>query len=259
MTRATAIILAGLLAAAAIGAGISAARRVSTYHRENPREQFAFFRVNARDFVYAGRPVTLRDESGPTGKTLLVTYGDDKLSLPVVIPKDPRLPALAPHEDWMGVLRFASSTNMDLPELQAKMNAGEVRDRLVIVTRTPEPGTDPSTWGEINKHRWTFDFYEFLVEGGFAHQKMAFPNKRARDKAEREGRELAVPQLKEKTWEFEAALMITPKTDGPNPEFRNDGLAAMGWTLPAAGFATIGMIAMLVVAASRKPPMPARA
>ena len=75
-------------------------------------------------------------------------------------------------------------------------------------------------------------------------------------KAEREGRELAVPQLREKTWEFEAALTITPKTDGPSPEFRNDGLAAMGWTLPASGFATIGMIVMLVVAASRKPPMP---
>lgn len=259
MTRATAIILAGLLAAAAIGSGISAAKRVSTYHRENPREQFAFKRVGVRDFIYAGRPVAIRDEDAPSGKMLQVTYGDEKISLPVVLPLDPRLPGLAPHDDWMGVLRFASSTNMDLPELMRRMNAGEVRDRLVIVTRTPEPGTNPSTWGEINKHRWTFDFYEFLPEGGFAHQKMAFPYKRARAKAEREGRELAVPQLQEKTWEFEAALMVMPKTDGPSPEFRNDGLAAMGWTLPATGFATIGMIAMLVVAASRKPPVPARA
>ncbi|MBL8762127.1 MAG: hypothetical protein JNL50_12580, partial [Phycisphaerae bacterium] len=50
-----------------------------------------------------------------------------------------------------------------------------------------------------------------------------------------------------------------PKGGEPNPEFRNDGLASMGWTLPAAGFATIGMIAMLVVAASRKSPVPAGA
>lgn len=259
MTRATAILLAALLAAAAIGSGISAARRVGSYHRENPREQFAFKRVGVREFNYAGRPVSLLDEASPSGKKLIVSYGEAKLSLPVVLPLDPRLPGLAPHDDWMGVLRFASATNMDLPELQAKMNAGEVRDRLVIVTRTPEPGADPTTWGEINKHRWTFDFYEFLPEGGFAHQKMAFPNKRARAKAEREGRELAIPQLREKTWEFEAALMVMPKTDGPNPEFRNDGLAAMGWTLPASGFATIGMIAMLVVAASRRPLTPARA
>lgn len=259
MTRATAFILAGLLAAVAIGSGLAAARRVSAYHRDNPREQFAFCRVNARDFVYADRPVTLRDQSSPTGMNLVVTYGDDVLTLPVVIPKDPRLPALLPHEDWMGVLRFASSTGMDLPELQAKMNAGEVRDRLVIVTRTPEPGTDPATWGEINKHRWTFDFYEFLPQGGFAHERMAFPNKRAREKAEREGRQLDVPQLREKTWQFEAALMVMPKTDGPSPEFRNDGLASMGWTLPATGFATIGMIAMLVVGASRKAPLPAGA
>ncbi|MBL8761967.1 MAG: hypothetical protein JNL50_11765, partial [Phycisphaerae bacterium] len=256
MTRATSIILAGLLAAAAIASGISAARRVGGFHRDHPREQFAFSRVDARDFSYAGRPVTLRDHESPSGRRLVVTYAEHTLSLPVVIPKDPRLPGLIPHEDWMGVLRFASATSMDLPQLVNKMNAGEVRDRLVIVTRTPELGADPSTWGGVNKRRWTFDFYEFLPEGGFAHQKMAFPSKRTRERAEREGRELAIPQLQEKTWEFEAALMVMPKGGEPNPEFRNDGLASMGWTLPAAGFATIGMIAMLVVAASRKSPVP---
>lgn len=259
MTRATALILAGVLAVVAGWSGYSAAQRVGAYHRDYPREQFAFSRISDRSFTYAGRPVTLTDQDGPSGSSLVVAYGDQSVTVPVTIPGDRRLPDLLPHENWMGVLRFATSTGMDLPELQQKMNLGEVRDRLVIVTRTPEPGTDPSTWGEVNKHRWTFDFYELLPEGGFAHERLAFPNKRAREKAEREGRELTVPQLKEKTWEFEAALMVMPATDGPNPEFRNDGLLAMGWTLPATGFATMGMIALLVVAASRKPPVPARA
>jgi hypothetical protein len=238
------------------------ARRVATFHQENRREVYAFQTVNDREFEYGGRAVTLRDEEAGDNTFLVARYGDEELKLRATIPGDSRLPGLLPHQDWLRVLRFAAATGHSLDQLRAKMASGEVRDRLVIVTRTPEAGSEPSSWGETNRRAWKFDFYEFKPEGGFDHERKSFPNQsRPRVKAEwsnvlssedpvftvkRPPR--AADELEENTWQFQAALQVMPPARAPNPRFTNDGLHAMGWTLPATSISILALMTSLVIA-----------
>lgn len=258
------------------------ARRVAAFHRDNKRAIYAFKPVTTHTFEYAGRPVTISDEDDPNGIwNLKVAYGPDELKLRVTIPGDRRLPGLLPHEDWLRVLRFAEATGNSLDELRAKMESGEVPDRLVIVTRTPPAGSDPGSWGELNRKAWKFDFYEFKPDGGFDHERKSFPvTKRYNPFAKRAAPAPNSPpatepqtdsqsddeppivngrptdQLQENTWQFQAALMVMPPARGPNPQFKNDGLHAMGWTLPATSLSMLVMIGSLMVAmAPRRAPV----
>lgn len=239
------------------------ARRVAAFHKENRREVYAFKAVNTRSFEYSGRPVTLRDLGDGSGNTFVVTrYGDDEIKLRATIPGDLRLPDLLPHQDWLRVLRFAAATGYTLDQLRARMDSGEVRDRLVIVTRTPEAGSDPSSWGETNRRAWKFDFYEFKPEGGFAHERKSFPNP-SRPRVKTNWANLfssdepvftvlkpprAADELEENTWQFQAALQVMPPARAPNPRFTNDGLHAMGWTLPATSLSILALVGSLMVA-----------
>ncbi len=261
------------------------AQRVAAFHRDNKRVTYAFKPVNTHSFEYAGRHVTLTDEDDPNGIwNLVVRYGTDELKLRVTIPGDRRLPGLLPHEDWLRVLRFAEATGNSLDELRAKMEAGEVPDRLVIVTRTPPVGSEPGSWGEVDRKAWKFDFYEFKPTGGFDHERKSFPATKHFNPFAKKTRpaatstqesapepEPAIPdhatgsgsaptdQLQENTWEFQAALMVMPPARGPNPQFTNDGLHAMGWTLPATSLSMLAMIGSLMVAmAPRKTPASSR-
>ena len=181
-------------------------------------------------------------------------YGEDELRLPVAIPGERSLPGLEAHNNWMRVFRFAGATGLSLDALQKKMESGEIRDRLVLVTRTPEAGADPSSWGAINRHAWKFDFYEFKPDGGFEHQRRSFPvepSTGAKIKAGLKGEPAPRPredELKENTWEFQAALQIMPPATTPNPRFTNDGLHAMGWTLPATSVSMLVLLGALMVA-----------
>jgi len=246
------------------------AQRVAAFHRDNKRAIYAFKPVNTHTFEYASRPVTLSDEDDANGIwNLKVAYGTDELKLRVTIPGDRRLPGLLPHEDWLRVLRFAKATGNSLDELRAKMESGEVPDRLVIVTRTPPAGSDPGSWGEVDRKAWKFDFYEFKPAGGFDHERKSFPvTKRYNLFAKKPAPALNSPpatqpqrddeapivkgrptdQLQENTWQFQAALMVMPPARGPNPQFANDGLHAMGWTLPVTSTSMLVMIGALMVA-----------
>lgn len=238
--------LSGVLLAAS---SATMALRVAAFHRENKRMVYAFQAVTVRQFEYAGHAVTITDDDDPSGERfVLVRYGGDSLRLRVTVPGDRRLPGLLGHEDWLRVLRFASATGKTLDELRAGMQRGDTPDRLVIVTRTPEPGAEPSSWGEVNQRAWKFDFYEFRPEGGFDHERKAFPVKRRVDLRTGVAPPAPEDELKENTWEYQAALMVMPPARGPSPQFTNDGLHAMGWTLPATSTSMLVFIAALVVA-----------
>lgn len=266
--------LAAISVCVLIFSAATMARRVAAFHRDNKRAIYAFKPVTTHTFEYAGRPVTLSDEDDPNGIwNLKVAYGPDELKLRVTIPGDRRLPGLLPHEDWLRVLRFAEATGNSLDELRAKMESGAVPDRLVIVTRTPPVGSEPGSWGEVDRKAWKFDFYEFKPAGGFEHERKSFPatkhfnpfakkpaaapNMPPVTEAQSEpANEDEVPivngrpsdQLQENTWQFQAALMVMPPARGPNPQFTNDGLHAMGWTLPATSTSMLVMIGALMVA-----------
>ncbi|MCC6677029.1 MAG: hypothetical protein IT436_07790 [Phycisphaerales bacterium] len=249
--------LAWLIAAiAAIAMGLSAwavAGRVANYHRQRPRETYAFQALNLRQFDYAGRPVTLTDSIDPaSGESWLnVDYAGEKLRLRATIPGDPRLPGLVAHNDWLRVLRFTSATGLGVDELRRRMESGELRDRLVLVTRTPEPGSDPHSRGEVNRKAWVFDFYELRAEGGFDHQRLAFPTRKRPSLAQLMKGETPAPDhgvLQQNTWQFQAAQMVMPPARGPTTNFTEDAIHAVGWTMAAFTVSTLICITAVLIA-----------
>lgn len=209
--------------------------RIGEFHRENPRQVFAFKRVEEPAFKFAGRQVTLTDDrSNPEQPVLVVRYGDDEERLRVTVPGDYRLPKLVPHENWMRILIFAPASRRDPGEFLSQMDATDSPYRLVLVTRTPRAGVDPHTWGAAWQRDWTFDFYEFQREGGFRHEVLRYPTT-AGIKRPKEG------ELHENTWQYQAALQLMPKAGavGPTRNFFGDALTAAGWYLPAAAFAGV--------------------
>lgn len=207
--------------------------RIVAFHRESPRVFYMFNRIDVREFVYADRPVTLTDqpESGPAD-AVLVRFGDEILRIRRTLPPGiDGLPGLQEHNDWLRVMRFADASGMSDEEFQQRLGSGDLQDRLAIVTRSSRPGANPESWGKVWKRDWSFDFYELKADGTIEHQRLRYPTA-TRMKEPKPG------ELHENTWQFQAAMYLMPQggNAGPTRNFRNDGLAAAGWTLPASMF-----------------------
>lgn len=253
----------GAIAAVIVSATLMA-RKVAAFNREHPPAVFYFMPVNLTEFTYADRPVTLTDEGKPAEPDsgamwfLNVRYGNDELKLRATVPGDPRLPGLVAHMDWLRVLRFAEGKGMSLQALRDKVDRGEIQDRLVLVTRTPEPGADPETFGRSNKRAWLFDFYTLKPEGGFGRERLRFPHTSTRSKP----KPSAIPMLEENTWQYQAAMLVMPPGSITNQKFERDALGAMGWTLPATSLSFVALLLTLVFGsrpAAARGPGPANA
>jgi hypothetical protein len=247
-SRKIAWITAAASLAVLAGSALLMAQRVARFHHDNPRQIFAFQPIDAREFAYAGRPVAITDDkSDPDHLKLNISYGEDRLELPVSIPSKYELPGLKSHEDWLRVMRFSPHSGLTTEEFQTQLDSG--KDRLAIVTRTPVQGVDPRTWGTVWKNNWVFDFYELKPQGGFEHERLNYPTKTGTAKP-KEG------ELRENTWEFQAALLLMPRggTDvGPTHNFYGDALAAASWTLPLAAFSgLVGVLALAFAVAPRR-------
>lgn len=235
----TSILVASLAAltfvASVAGVGLILSRRL----KENPPRNFAFKEVDQVTFKYAGRDVTLQDVWKDQTPYLRVHYGDEVLDLAVTIPSQvENLPGLAKHNDWLRVLRFADATGLTFPEMQAKIDAGEVRDRLAIVTKVPRAGADVHTYGEVWKRDWHFGFYEFKPEGGWEKQVLGYPRAKM-GHAPKEG------ELAEGTWQFNAALHLMPK-EGPVLRFQRSALSEIPWPMFVAVGSTLVFFGAIV-------------
>jgi hypothetical protein len=236
--------LAALAVVALLGSISLMAERVSEYHASSDQKFYMFSPVNGREFIFADQPVTILDESGPSGTEVVVRYGDEMLRLNATIEPGPdQMPNLVRHAQWMKVLRF-----MEFARGEAQGPAGappegateeaQPSDRLVLVVRNPPRGTDPDTWGQVWRKQWAFDLYEFKPEGGFRHQRLGYPTHR-RNEPPKQG------ELVEGSWEFYASLLVMPAGSKPTPKFTGDALRAMGWTLPAAAAMVLLLMASL--------------
>lgn len=221
------------------------AQRISGYHESHPRHLFAFQEVPLQEFTYAGRPVTLERTAEGDAVHVRVEYGADEVTLRATLPENKNLPESVRSSDWMRVLRFVPVEGESVERTIERMYKGEVKDRLVIVTRTPPPGADPQTWGAVWRKGWTFDFYEFQPEGGFRTERLGFPTNRRGEPAK-------PGELAENTWEMQAALRLMPKGRGPNYDPKGDALSAVGWTLPLGGVSVLGIVAAFVVGTPRR-------
>ncbi|MFG0284826.1 MAG: hypothetical protein ACF8R7_10435 [Phycisphaerales bacterium JB039] len=239
---------------ALIGTGAEMARRVSAHHATSDREQFVFNPVVERGFTYAGREVTITDLDDP--ERVRITYGDEQLDIiPTMESLSPDLPGIARHEPWMRILRFAPRRGLSLGELERRIEAGEIADRLVIVLRQPPAGAQPGTVEQAARSLWTFTFHELLPEGGFRTQRLRYPESeraflRRQREARAEGRDIErrADELREGSWEYYAALLVMPPLAAPAPTFVGDAVGSMGWTLPATSLLILLVMGSLAFA-----------
>lgn len=237
-------LVAVLACVAMVLSGFLMARRIADFHKQNPREIFAFQRVDFEDFKFAGKQVEITSEFQDEIEYVRVTYGDQSERLLATLPGEKGLPLLLRNEQWFRVLLFTSAMGKSVDQLHEDLRTHKVEPRLVVVTRTPRPGDPLAYAGRINPRAWTFDFYEFQPEGGFKHEKLAFPTTKVYQQA-KEG------ELHENTWQYQAALSVIPSGISPKPKFTNDGLKAAGWTLPATSLSTLVMLGAIGLAASK--------
>jgi hypothetical protein len=232
-------------------------QRISAFHHDNPRQIFAFREVITDRFNYAGREVAIQRETPATehakeaaqsgAQFLVLSYGDATDRIKVEIPNTNTpgrdlLPGLKPYEDWFKVFRMANTNGQSPQTFLAGLDAGAIPDRLVIVTRIPFPGSDPATWGSVWKKDWQFDFRELLPDGRIErYERLNYPTARGIRKPK-------PGELHENTWQFQAALQMMPQAGqiGPTHNFFNNGIAAAGWTIPAAAFS--GLIVCISLA-----------
>lgn len=225
-------------------------KRIVAFHEQSPRVFFKFNRVEAREFNYAGRPVAITDEpeTGPAD-AVIVRYGDQTLRIRRTLPPGiDGLPGLQEHNDWLRVMRFADASGMSDEDFHQRLGSPELPDRLAFVTRSSRPGANPESWGKVWKRDWSFDFYELKPDGTIEHERLRYPTATRM-------REPKPGELHENTWQFQAAMYLMPQggNAGPTRNFRNDGLAAAGWTLPASMFAGLASVmALFFAVAPRK-------
>jgi hypothetical protein len=250
------------------------AHRISAYvgTREQPR--WMFRTLDQRVFQYAGKQVTITDHDAPAGvatTSVHVRYGDTELKLPATLPPmQAELPGLIRHQDWLRVVRFAQGGREDTASTAAKIESGEVTDRLAVIVRRPPAGTDPAAPGLAGRRKWKFDFYEFKPAGGFDTQRELLLPERERDYAKRvaaateKGEPAPQPLANAMTpgsWQADAAMLMMPTEPmfsaaySPAPKHALGPVRAMGWTLPSAAFSGLALLASFVVfAVARRRP-----
>lgn len=249
-----------------------AAMRIATANRQSDKELYVYQVIPDREFTYAERDVRVEDWTDAQGEQgVEIVYGDTRLRLRAPVePGHPQLPGLLRHEPWLRVLRFAGRRGITMEELQRRIEAGEVRDRLAVVVVSPRPGSDPQRWALVWHRDAIFDVYEFLPDGTFTQERFEYPESdralaRRQSAARRAGK--AVPQrspdeLVEGTWQYHAALLSLPKGREPTPRFIADGWSAGGWPLAmsmtAVGLAILTLIVALgeIVSARTREPTP---
>lgn len=232
--------------------------RVRVFQKTAPREVFTVQRVDAREFGFATRQVRVEDVVMPGGdEGVAVHFGDETLELRAsMTPGHPELPELERHKNWLAVVRFAPALGVNLKDVEAEIQAGNIADRLAVVTRTQRLGTDEKTWGEIDRKAWRFDFYELLPDGGFDHTSGHLASNRKAANPEK-------GEIERFGWRYPAAYKIMPNISfmpavgGRPPAELPPIVRALGWTAPAAFVSCLVAVLSFALGFGTRQPLPA--
>jgi hypothetical protein len=243
-TRAKAIIVAIVTIVVFLACMAIMTLRISSNLRAHPPSYFIFQEITGTDFGYAGRHVSFTDKVVDNIPYLTLSYGNppDVAVKDILVSRRAKqdLPGLADHTEWLRVLRFIDATGMRTKTALDKVAAGEMRDRLVVVTKSTRPGVNQDTWGDAWKKDWEFDFYELQPDGTISHERLGYPTTKM-------GEALKPNELRQESWQYTAALHLMPK-GGPTINFDKSPIEAAGWTLPVAALCGVVLLGCVVAA-----------
>ncbi len=236
--------IAGAALVVFVLSGFSLFRQIDRYNTEQPPQIFYTFVLNVPAFEFAGRRVGISGDNireDGTGE-VVVTYGDETLSLPVTIPARVTLPRLERYRDWLVFVLWRENEGFDPEETRRFMDAGLIEGNLVAVRKVPRPGADPESFGEVFRSDWSFDFFTFDPEGGFDHERLVFPEserafQRRIQRAERDGAprpERRRNELQPSTWQYASAMHLMGGKP-PSAEFTRGQLVEARLPLALAG------------------------
>ncbi|HYE01869.1 MAG TPA: hypothetical protein VD963_01405 [Phycisphaerales bacterium] len=255
-----------VLALASLGVmGLSVwamARRAAEFNRSAEFSDLLAEPVVRREFSWAGRTVRLADGRDGAGRHVLRLHYGDRAEL--IRAKEPPVRDLADlglYKEWLAVLRLRPRAPQPMAGDSPGTAAGPSApgERLVIVNRLTPEGFDPETWGSVRRAEWRFEIIELEPGGAITRRLFRWPRTERGEKslARQAAEPGAAPHvlelarlepLRERTWEYQAALFAMPTLNVPKYKFQGDAVSALGWTLPAAGFSVLGLLAGLGMA-----------
>jgi len=233
--------------------------KVDEFHKRSDYPNFRFSIINTRQFsAYDGLAASITDESKDEQAFLRVKFGETDMLVPVKKPPAKDVPHLGIYDEWAKVIEVHETGRTAANTLGDKLGSG----RVVLVTRSTPDGYNPETWGTVFRNAWLFNFYEFTPTGTITTSTFRWPRgelgQMSLDRLVAKGNEqakalAAIPELPERSWQYNTALHVIPKLNVPKYRFKDTAVHAMGWTLPTAGFAGLGAIIglLLVIAPAR--------
>lgn len=201
-------------------------------------------------FTFRDVPCAVRTVEDEAGKRVELDWRGQTVKFDIGGRDDPRLPKLLRHEDWFKILPMAEERANSSEEVVEKLASGETTPRLIVAARYPAEGFSSGSWGLVRRRDWRYRFVELKADGPAEEsvaeyattyreiERIVAPG--PRDKPV-EG--LTEQQKEDAAWQYYAMLQVTPA-----PLYRakdkvvEQGMRAMGWTWPAAGVATLGLM-----------------
>lgn len=217
------------------GAVVMLGFKIADFNKNDLPARAYFYEVFAEEFSYGDRPIKFTEEIDESGeKYVIVSFGDETLRIRETISNELGfVPDLRRYEDWLHVYRFVMVKGMTAKQAIQGIIDDTLDDRLTMVVRTPPPGTNHRTWGEVWSGGWMFDLYEFKESGEIVHERLAYPSKRKGDEPPKEG------ELIEGTWQYDAAMTSIPPVSRPKPQFDSDASLLFGLDFVLAGMAGV--------------------
>lgn len=221
--------------------------KVGEYNKRAEFPTFRFRILGSREFQAFGKPVRVDDDEDGSQSLLRVRFGELERRFPVKKPPAKGVPSLGIYDEWAKVIEVHETGRTAEGVQGDKVGSG----RVVLVTRHTPEGLDPETWGTVFRDAWTFEFHEFKPEGTIESATYRWPrgemgqmtlNRLVKEGNPRAVALAAIPELAERSWQYQTALHVIPKLNVPKYRFKDTAVHAMGWTLPVAGFAGLGVI-----------------
>ncbi|MDI9637748.1 hypothetical protein QM565_18625 [Geitlerinema splendidum] len=241
----------------ALGAALpSMVYAIRDHNREAQFDRFAFQRIQDDSFEYVGLPVRVGvGESGDEGRAVEVSWRGETLRVPLTGKDDERLPELLRFESWLRAYQVRTLPAGVDPQ-QAILSPSTPDDtRMIFVARHPSPGGDEKY---VDRKAWTYEIVELRRPDATREpEPLPAPKPVARGTPPETTFEAteafarwtftfaALPSY-ERTWQYQAALDVTPSLAYPRNKFRGDGMSSVGWTWPLAGLGMLGLLAGLV-------------